>query len=506
MKAKRKWEATGKKVTWSSEDDYDDQRKQNVAKRAKTADMRKRRKVKPRTSDGSAAIRRPGEGEKKQKNELDADAFDEDIPEYIKERRRGFEKDCQRLKNAGLKIPPSYNEIDFSDDERIADLEERPDFSLKATEPSRPYQDIELPRSLGVIPASIAQYLRDYQVDGVAFLHGAFVYQKGAILGDDMGLGKTVQVAAFLTAAFGKTGDERDAKRMRKMARAPGKPWYPRVLIVCPGSLIENWNNELSRWGWWHIEKYHGDSKKDALQTIVAGRAEVLITTYRTYTNCEEELNSVPWDCVVADECHQIKEQTSAVTKAMNEVNALCRIGLTGTAIQNKYEELWTLLNWTNPGRLGPMSTWKASISDPLRIGQSYVCRFQMVIIADPPSHDATTYQLKQARSTARKLVDNLLPQFFLRRMKSLISHQLPKKTDRVVFCQLTDIQKEAYERFLDSDNVDLVKRSHEPCDCGVLTIGKVSKTRGGCCYGKTDGSGTPWNVHTRYPLPLFPF
>lgn len=370
---KRKWEP-GRKVTWSSEDDYDDLQKQKAAKRAKIVNTKK--KIKPRTSrqkvPNTSKGRADGKARKKDQiwGESDGESLDEDVPEYIKKRRREFEKDRETLKDAGLKLPPCYNDIEFSDDERLADLEERPNFP-RATEPSRDYKDIELPHSSGIIPASIAQYLRDYQVDGVAFLHELFVYQKGGILGDDMGLGKTVQVAAFLTAAFGKTGDERDMKRMRTMRRASGRPWYPRVLIVCPGSLIENWNNELTRWGWWHIEKFHGTGRDEALQTIKAGRAEVLITTYRTYTNHKEDLNSIPWDCIVADECHQIKEQSSGVTKAMNEVNALCRIGLTGTAIQNKYEELWTLLNWTNPGRLGPMSTWKASISDPLRIGQS---------------------------------------------------------------------------------------------------------------------------------------
>ena len=200
---------------------------------------------------------------------------------------------------------------------------------------------------------------------------------------DDMGLGKTVQVAAFLTAAFGKTGDERDAKRMRKMRRAGDKSWYPRVLIVCPGSLMENWKNELTRWGWWHVDKFHkSPAERDAVQQAASsGRLEVVITTYNTYRIHKSQLNIVQWDCVVADECHQLRERSSGTTKAMNEVNALCRIGLTGTAIQNKYEELWTLLNWTNPGRFGPLSTWISSISGPLRIGQSYVVDFHVVNI-----------------------------------------------------------------------------------------------------------------------------
>ena len=367
---KRKWEP-GRKLTWSSEDEYDEQHKQNAAKRTKTADGK--RKIKPRTSRGSNMRKERVDMKPKKERiwgESDDEASDEDIPEYIRKRRREFDKDREKLKDAGLRLPPCYDDIEFSDDERLADLEERPGFP-SATEPSREYRDIELPHSSGIIPASIAQYLRDYQVDGVAFLHRLFLYQKGGILGDDMGLGKTVQVAAFLTVAFGKTGDERDNLRMRKMRRASARPWYPRVLLVCPGSLMENWNNELTRWGWWHIEKYHGSGRDESLRTIKAGRAEVLISTYRTYTNHQDDLNSVSWDCIVADECQQIKEQSSGVTKAMNKVNALCRIGLTGTAIQNKYEELWTLLNWTNPGGLGPMSTWKSSISDPLRIGQS---------------------------------------------------------------------------------------------------------------------------------------
>ncbi|KAI5302180.1 hypothetical protein KEM55_001273, partial [Ascosphaera atra] len=267
-----------------------------------------------------------------------------------------------------------------------------------------------------------------------------------------MGLGKTVQVIAFLTAAYGKTGDVRDAKRMRKLRRLGEDVWYPRTLIVCPGTLIRNWCSEFERWGWWHVDLFHGPGKEAALEAAMAGRTEVLITTYKTYTLNKDMLNMVEWDCVIADECHLFKERASETAKAINEVNSLCRIGLTGTAIQNKYEELWTLLNWTNPGRFGPISDWRRLICQPLRIGQS---------------HDATLNELRMARKIARQLVDNLLPQFFLRRMKTLIAHQLPKKLDRAVFCPLTSMQADAYENLLESDVIDHIVNSTEPCLCG---------------------------------------
>jgi SNF2 family DNA or RNA helicase len=478
--------AEGKKVDWSDDDDGREayarfksrkqvernkvaastRRVRAAAKKDKNLSgdskgTKKRRRI-PADVDGS-----PGEGDSKSKKKKDradtaAEGSDDDLmeytlPDYLQERRARFEKRLTTLRDAGLKLPPCYDDIEFSDDDRLGDLMERPDFP-HAT-PSQPYADKQLP-TLGLIPAPIAQWLRDYQIEGTAFLHSLFVYQKGGILGDDMGLGKTVQVIAFLTASFGKTGDERDAKRMRKMRRA-GNGWYPRVLIVCPGTLIENWKAELKRWGWWHVDVYHGDVKEGAIDAAVAGRIEIMITTYATYRMNKSAINLVEWDCVVADECHIIKGRKSETTQAMNEVNALCRIGLTGTAIQNSYDELWTLLNWTNPGKLGPISTWTSRISQPLKIGQS---------------HDATVFQLSRARKTAKALVENLLPRFFLRRMKTIIADQLPKKSDRVVFCPLTDTQSDAYENFIDSDMIQYIRTSADPCACGS------GKKSGWCC------------------------
>ncbi|PWY91174.1 hypothetical protein BO70DRAFT_410912 [Aspergillus heteromorphus CBS 117.55] len=388
------------------------------------------------------------------------------LPDYLQKRRAHFDQRTEQLRQSGLKLPPSYDDVEFSDDERLEFLKEKPAFDKMA--PCNQYRDITLPFSLGLIPAPIAQWLRQYQVDGAAFLHELFIYQKGGILGDDMGLGKTVQVIAFLTAAYGKTGDERDAKRMRKMRRSGQDQWYPRTLIVCPGTLIANWMAELSRWG----------CKELALHAARSGRLEILITTYSTYLHNKDALNMVDWDCVIADECHIIKERKSETTKAMNQINALCRIGLTGTAIQNKYEELWTLLNWTNPGKLGPVTDWKKSISDPLKIGQS---------------HDATVDQLRKARKTAKMLVENLLPQFFLRRMKTLIADQLPKKVDRVVFCPLTDTQADAYENVVASEYIHYIKHSTEPCDCGG------HKKAGWCCHQYLP-SGVTWRSYV-FPM-----
>lgn len=395
-----------------------------------------------------------------------------DLPDYLQERRRDFDASKKRLHEAALMIPPDYTGIDFDESRGLEAFKERPEFDLSSgIKPSRPYEDVELPQSAGVIPASIAQYLRDYQIAGVKFLHRKFVYQEGGILGDDMGLGKTVQVAAFLTAAFGKTGDERDDKRMREVRCFPGR-WYPRVLIICPGSLIMNWRNELNRWGWWHIDIYHGPNKDDILGTARAGLVEIMITTYDTYKNNRSSINMVAWDAVVADECHRLKDRSSETTKALTEVNALCRIGLTGTAIQNKYEELWTLLDWTNPGHVGTKSEWMQTISKPLAVGQS---------------HDATVAQLSLARKTAQKLVQNLLPRYFLRRMKTLIADQLPKKTDRVVFCPLSHLQRDAYKTFLSSEQVQLLLEVSKRC-------GRHGGKKGWCCRRTLD-DGRPWQV-----------
>jgi SNF2 family DNA or RNA helicase len=314
-------------------------------------------------------------------------------------------------------------------------------------------------------------------VEGVQFLHERFVKQTGAILGDDMGLGKTIQVIAFLTVAFGKTATNHDAKRMRKVRRCEDDRWYPRILIVCPGTLMRNWEDELEKWGWWDVCRYHGNpaDRKGVLNAARKGMLEIMITTYDTYRNNESDINIIDWDCVIADECHQIKNKNAEISKAMNKINALCRIGLTGTAIQNKYEELWNLLNWARPGAYGSAQEWKQMVALPLKMGQA---------------HDASHAQLAGARSKAKELVNNILPSVFLRRMKTLIADQLPKKSDRVVFCQLTETQADAYRNFIESEKCEFIRLAKQECDCGS------GKSRGWCCYQTIPSDGEKWSKY----------
>lgn len=474
-KRRRKEETGGERIAFSDDEDSDaayrtfKKRKSVTAKKA--ASIRKQARTKP--SKNAVVGRKPRNAavldDKKTARygdeDDDAALMEDSLPPYLQDRKASWEDRRAKLKLEGLMLPPDYDDIYFSDDNRLSSLAERP--VLHKLKPPAAYKDVQLRFSAGILPAPIAQWLRDYQVRGAEFLHEAFVYQKGVILGDDMGLGKTIQVIAFLTAAFGKTGDERDAKRMRKVRRQEDGRWYPRVLIIAPGGLMANWKAELDRWGWWSVYVCHGSAREDSLAAAEKGRLEIMITTYSTYRKNSSAINMIRWDCVIADECHTIKEKTAHITREMNQINALCRIGLTGTAIQNKYEELWTLLNWTNPGRFGPLSNWRTAIAEPLKMGQS---------------HDATVAQLSKARRTAEKLVKNLLPQFFLRRMKTLIADQLPKKSDKVVFCPLTEIQSQAYNNFCDSEMMRTVRESSMPCSCNS------GRKQGWCCYTTVDG------------------
>ncbi|KAF8737841.1 SNF2 family N-terminal domain, partial [Rhizoctonia solani] len=325
------------------------------------------------------------------------------------------------------------------------------------------------------VPASINRHLREYQRVGVRFFHQRWAESRGGLVGDDMGLGKTIQTIAFLSAAFQKSGTAFDATRRRDRVRAlqdeglarsdlpPANKKWPTCLVVCPKTVVGNWVKELNTWAYFEYAVYGGDKseREDCLKDFVMGRLDLgsfrvssslgwdakaeirfctVIMAFDTARMNIDHLSHLPWSIVIVDEVHRCKNPNSGTTIALNRFQ--CR----GTAIQNGYKELWTLLDWCSPGRVGTPSQWKNAISVPLAEGQA---------------HRATQAQVSKARLLADRLVNNLLPYFFLRRTKALIADQMPRKFDQAVFCPLAKTQLEVYKRFLDSPDVQLMISNH---------------------------------------------
>uniref|UniRef100_A0A3B3Y0G0 Excision repair cross-complementation group 6-like 2 n=1 Tax=Poecilia mexicana TaxID=48701 RepID=A0A3B3Y0G0_9TELE len=234
-------------------------------------------------------------------------------------------------------------------------------------------------------------------------------------------------------------------------------------LIVAPLSVLYNWKDELDTWGYFQCVVVHGLRKEEELARIKNGRVEIALTTYETLRLCLDQFNKINWSAVVVDEAHKIKNPESQITQSMKELRCKNRIGLTGTILQNNLEELWCVMDWANPGCLGNLGHFKNNFSDPIEKGQR---------------HSATKRALATGRKTVRALVRKIAP-FFLRRTKALIKEQLPKKDDRVVYCSLTDFQQTVYQAVLDTEDVTLLLRSSEKCDC------QSGRTRRGCCYQK---------------------
>ena len=201
------------------------------------------------------------------------------------------------------------------------------------------------------------------------------------------------------------------------------------------------------------------------------GRVEVVLTTFETVREYLEEINKVAWKLVVADECHKIKEKCSGLTKALKSLLCLKRIGLTGTAFQNKYEELWCLLDWANPGCLGSAENFKSRLSRPMVKG------FRQ---------DATSNELANARKKQEEFNTQKL-QWMLRRTKaSVIADKLPTKIDQVVFCGLSKFQHEVFKFLLDLPEVKSILTAYERCPCGR------KRARHLCCEKPEQDSTAP--------------
>ncbi|NXN94345.1 ER6L2 protein, partial [Rhinopomastus cyanomelas] len=276
-----------------------------------------------------------------------------------------------------------------------------------------------------------------------------------------------LKVISFLAAVLHKKGTREDIENnmpeflqrsMKKELKCNPKKTF---LIVAPLSVLYNWKDELDTWGYFKVCILHGGKKDDDLSRIKQGKCEVALTTYEILRLYLDEFNSVDWSAVIVDEAHRIKNPKAQITQTMKSIKCNVRIGLTGTVLQNNMKELWCVMDWAVPGLLGSRVHFKKTFSDPVEHGQR---------------HTATKRELATGRKAMVKLARKMSG-WFLRRTKALISDQLPKKEDRMVYCSLTEFQKAVYQAVLETEDVSLVLRAGEPCSCSS------GRKRKNCCY-----------------------
>uniref|UniRef100_A0A2C9L9G4 DNA excision repair protein ERCC-6-like 2 n=1 Tax=Biomphalaria glabrata TaxID=6526 RepID=A0A2C9L9G4_BIOGL len=309
--------------------------------------------------------------------------------------------DCPNVLNNGREandVDLGNQEDDFWDGFSLAETE-KPKLSVP---PLSPKVNFQLDSQVAV-PAPTNQYLRDYQREGIQFLYQHYINRTGAILADDMGLGKTIQVIGFLSAVLRKQGNKNDTLKMipkfiKKLSghltdSPPNRKCKP-FLIIGPSAVVYNWLDELNTWGYFIVRKFHGSDKDVCLSDLKKGKLEIVVTTFETYRDNLVSLNQIEWEAVFVDEVHKIKGVKSQVTLALKEINTPCRFGLTGTVLQNNLTELWSLLDWAQPGVLGTLPQFENDFIDVIELGQR---------------QDATKRELAQARKRNEYKIYNLL-------------------------------------------------------------------------------------------------
>ena len=258
-------------------------------------------------------------------------------------------------------------------------------------------------------PDGFEGQLRPYQAKGVSWLSFLEQWGLGACLADDMGLGKTVQLIAFLLYL--------------KQEKALGGP----VLLVCPTSVLSNWQREVKKFGP-KLKSliYHGDKRpKGTALTKAVEKLDLIITSYTLAQRDLKDLKRVEWRGMVLDEAQNIKNPTAKQSIAVRDIESEFRIALTGTPVENRLSELWAIMDFLNPGYLGPLNFFKRRFATPIE---------------------------KYGDTDSLKTLRSLVQPFLLRRLKTdrTIIQDLPEKQEMTVFCGLTAEQARLYQKLVD--------------------------------------------------------
>lgn len=271
---------------------------------------------------------------------------------------------------------------------------------------SQPGQMIQMPQ-----PASLTGELRPYQRYGYSWLAFFRQWKLGACLADDMGLGKTIQTLAFLL----------------KEKETIGKFPTP-VLLVCPTSVVTNWERETKRFAPCLLTFNHtGPSRKrgDAFIEAIKG-ADIVLTSYPLIRLDGEFLQKVKWHGVVLDEAQNIKNAGARQTQMVRRLSSDFRFALTGTPVENRLSELWSIMQFLNPGYLGTMDYFRSTYALPIE-----------------------RYNDAKAVQKLRQLVGP----FILRRVKTdpLVIQDLPEKVETKIFCNLSEEQATLYQAVVEA-------------------------------------------------------
>ncbi|MEG4581669.1 DEAD/DEAH box helicase [Microcoleus sp. MON1_C5] len=264
-------------------------------------------------------------------------------------------------------------------------------------------------------PASFRGQLRPYQALGAGWLAFLERWGLGACLADDMGLGKTVELIAFLVHL-----QEQDS------LEAP-------TLLVCPTSVLGNWEREVKKFGpTLKVLVHHGDKRaKGKAFAAEIKRKDLIITSYALVFRDAKEFQGIKWQGLVLDEAQNIKNSEAKQSQAVRQIEASFRIALTGTPVENRLQELWSILEFLNPGYLGPRNFFQRRFAIPIE-----------------------KYGDRESLQTLRSLVRP----FILRRLKTdkEIIQDLPEKQEMTVFCGLAAQQAVLYQKIVEESIAEL--------------------------------------------------
>lgn len=282
-----------------------------------------------------------------------------------------------------------------------------------------------------VVDPLLGRHLREHQREGVAFLYECIMGLRdyggeGCILADEMGLGKTLQTITLLWTL------------LKQNPIAGAEPVIKKALIVCPVTLINNWQKEFKKWlGNERIGVFVADGKKTRLTDFTMGKSySIMVIGYERLRSVAEDLTKgAGIDIVIADEGHRLKTVQNKSAQAIQSLNTARRIILSGTPIQNDLSEFFSMVNFVNDGLLGTYKQFMKNFENP-------------IVKSRQPNALEKDIELGESRS--EELAQET-SKFILRRTADILSKYLPPKAEYVLFCDPTPTQANIYRHVLAS-------------------------------------------------------